>query len=55
LAPKNNLFNKLKDRKLTNKECKCHLDNNLCLFCGSVGHKVNKCCKKTTAAAKAKA
>jgi hypothetical protein len=35
-----------KDGKLTPEECKHHLDGNLCLFCGTFGHKVNKCRKR---------
>src|ERR1700730_5907485 len=35
------------DGKLTPEECQRHFDNNLCLFCGAVGHKANECCKQT--------
>ncbi|KIN93895.1 hypothetical protein M404DRAFT_169876, partial [Pisolithus tinctorius Marx 270] len=41
-----------KDGKLTPKECKCHMDRNLCMFCGGSSHFADKCPKK---ASKAKA
>lgn len=44
-----------KDGKLTSEERKRRLDNNLCLFCGNAGHKVNECRKKAASAAKATA
>jgi len=42
------LTNKLgKDGKLTADECKMHLDNNLCMFCGGTSHFTDNCPKKT--------
>ncbi|KIO14430.1 hypothetical protein M404DRAFT_121653, partial [Pisolithus tinctorius Marx 270] len=41
-----------KDGKLTPEECKCHIEGNLCMFCGGPGHFADKCPKK---ARKAKA
>ena len=42
------LTNKLgKDGKLTADECKWHLENNLCMFCGGTGHFTDNCPKKT--------
>jgi hypothetical protein len=38
-----------KDSKLTPEERKRHLDGNLCLFCGTFGHKVNECRKREAA------
>ncbi|KAF5356896.1 hypothetical protein D9756_006427 [Leucocoprinus leucothites] len=35
-----------KDSKLTPKERKCHIDEDLCLFCSGKGHKVNQCHRK---------
>jgi hypothetical protein len=35
-----------KDGKLTPEEHKHCLDGNLCLFCGTFGHKVNECRKR---------
>ncbi|KAF5345974.1 hypothetical protein D9756_010902 [Leucocoprinus leucothites] len=35
-----------KDGKLTPKECKCHIDEDPCLFCSGKGHKVNQCHRK---------
>ncbi|KAF5347628.1 hypothetical protein D9756_010659 [Leucocoprinus leucothites] len=35
-----------KDGKLTPKEHKCHIDEDLCLFCSGKGHKVNQCYRK---------
>jgi hypothetical protein len=29
--------------RLTQQECQCQMDNNLCLFCGKGGHKVSEC------------
>ena len=42
-----------KDGKLTPQEHQCHLDNNLCLFCGTSGHVTKDCSKPSSAAAKA--
>src|ERR1700731_4408811 len=36
------------DGKLTPEEHQWHFDNNLCLFCGAVGHKANECHKWTS-------
>src|ERR1700726_3914209 len=38
------------DGTLTPEECQWHFDNNLCLFCGAVGHKANECHKWTSQA-----
>ena len=38
------------DGKLTPEECQRCFDNNLCLFCGTPGHKANECCKQTSQA-----
>ena len=32
--------------KLTSDECKKHLENNLCLYCGAGDHKLDSCPKK---------
>ncbi|KAF9001178.1 hypothetical protein BDQ17DRAFT_1426744 [Cyathus striatus] len=42
------------DGKLTPEECKCCLDQKLCLFCGNAGHQ-DKDCHKAASAAKAHA
>ena len=42
-----------KDGKLTPQERQCHLDKNLCLFCGVSGHMAKDCPKSTSAAVKA--
>ena len=34
--------------KLTSDECKKHLENNLCLYCGVGDHKLDSCPKKQT-------
>jgi len=34
--------------KLTSDECKKHLKNNLCLYCGTGDHKLDSCSKKQT-------
>ena len=34
--------------KLTSDECKKHLENNLCLYCGAGDHKLDFCPKKQT-------
>jgi hypothetical protein len=44
-----------KDGKLTPQERQRRFDNNLCLFCGGIGHTVNSCPKSTSSASKAKA
>jgi hypothetical protein len=44
-----------KDGKLTPNEHQHHFDNNLCMFCGGVGHKAPECPKKSSNASKAKA
>jgi len=48
-------FETQKDRKLTPQECQCHLDNKLCLFCGTAGHISKDCPKSSLASAKAQA
>ena len=46
--PAEDLTGKLgKDGKLTREERQRRFDNNLCLFCGSTGHKVTDCKKAT--------
>ena len=40
-----------KDVKLTSEECKHRFDQNLCIFCGSSGHKVKECMKSHSQAA----
>ncbi|KAF8629828.1 hypothetical protein AX17_005552 [Amanita inopinata Kibby_2008] len=48
--PKPNLSNKLgKDSKLNSNKCKCQMDNNLCLYCGTGGHTAKDCRKASTA------
>src|ERR1700723_4716495 len=50
------LSNKLsKDGKLTQAECTRQFNNNLCLFCGGVGHTAKECPKSSSSATKAKA
>src|ERR1700723_1826173 len=44
-----------KDGKLTQAECMCRFNNNLCLFCGGVGHTAKECPKSSSSATKAKA
>src|ERR1700720_4448167 len=44
-----------KDGKLTQAECTCRFNNNLCLFCGGVGHTANECPKSSSLVMKAKA
>ena len=39
-----------KDGKLTAAERKCHLNNNLCMFCRETGHFTDKCSKKSSKA-----
>ena len=43
-----------KDGKLTVAEPACCFANNLCLFCGGVGHTVKECPRTSSSAAKAK-
>jgi hypothetical protein len=43
-----------KDGKLTNAERARRFANNLCLFCGGVGHTAKECPKSSSSAAKAK-
>jgi hypothetical protein len=52
----NPLADKLgKDGKLTKEERQRRFDNNLCMFCGGVGHTAANCNKASSSAAKAKA
>ena len=44
-----------KDSKLTSEERKHRFDQNLCMFCGSSGHKAKECLKSGSWAAKARA
>ena len=44
-----------KDGKLTPQERQRRFDNNLCMFCGGVGHTAKDCNKASSSAAKAKA
>jgi hypothetical protein len=47
--------NKLgKDGKLTPVERICRFANNLCLFCGGVGHIAKECLKPSSSATKAR-
>src|ERR1700722_3049386 len=51
-----NLSDKLsKDGKLTQAECTCRFNNNLCLFCGGVGRTAKECPKSSSSVMKAKA
>ena len=43
-----------KDGKLTAAEQSCRFTNNLCLFCGGVGHTAKECPKSSSSATKAK-
>ena len=43
-----------KDGKLTPQERQCRFDNNLCMFCGGVGHTAKDCPKSSLSASKAK-
>jgi Retrotransposon gag protein len=43
-----------KEGKLTQQERQRRMDNNLCLYCGGVGHKADSCNKRNSSAAKAK-
>jgi hypothetical protein len=44
-----------KDGKLTQEERRRRFDNNLCMFCGGVGHIAKDCPKSTSSSAKARA
>lgn len=44
-----------KDGKLTQQERQRRFDNNLCMFCGGVGHTARDCPKSSSSASKAKA
>src|SRR6202040_4390867 len=44
-----------KDGKLTQAECTRRFNNNLCLFCGGMGHTAKECPKSSSSATKAKA
>lgn len=44
-----------KDGKLTPQERQRRFDNNLCMFCGGIGHKADSCPKSTSSASKTKA
>jgi len=46
--------NLTKDGKLTQQERQRRVANNLCLYCGGVGHKADACNKNNSSAAKAK-
>ena len=51
--PNSDLSSKLrKDSKLTQQECQCHFDQNLCLFCRKGGHVMKHCSKATSSTAK---
>src|ERR1700719_1440680 len=51
-----NLSDKLgKDGKLTQAECTRRINNNICLFCGGVGHTAKECPKSSSSPMKAKA
>ena len=48
-TPQVDLSSKLASNgKLTSDECKKHLENNLCLYCGAGDHKLDSCPKKQT-------
>ena len=48
-TPQVDLSSKLASNgKLTSDECKKHLKNNLCLYCGAGDHKLDSCPKKQT-------
>jgi len=48
-TPRVDLSSKLSSNgKLTSNECKKHLENNLCLYCGAGDHKLDSCLKKQT-------
>ena len=52
----NSIADKLgKDGKLHTSERQRRMDNNLCLYCGGVGHKADECKKTSSSASKAKA
>ena len=48
-APKPVDPDKLKDGKLTTQERQRRMDNNLCMYCGEVGHKAQACTKSAKA------
>ena len=53
--PKSAISNALtKDGKLTQQEWQCCLTNNLCMYCGGVGHKASNCNKASSSITKAK-
>lgn len=43
------------DGKLSSSERQRRMDNNLCLFCGTAGHRIAECNKRTSASARAAA
>jgi len=46
-TPRVDLSDKLgRDRKLNGNECKRCINNNLCLYCGSKDHKIDRCPRK---------
>ena len=48
-TPRVDLSSKLASNgKLTSDKCKKHLENNLCLYCGTGDHKLDSCPKKQT-------
>jgi len=48
-TPQMDLSSKLASNdKLTSDECKKHLENNLCLYCGTGDYKLDSCPKKQT-------
>ena len=53
-ATKSDISDKLKDGKLTQQERQRRMDNNLCMYCGGVGHKASECSKSNSSASKAK-
>lgn len=53
-SAKSAISDKLKDGKLTSQERQRRMDNDLCMYCGGVGHKAHECKKSSSSAAKAK-